>query len=503
MAMLVVHLADSEDTERLGEDIALALRQGDLVTLSGDLGTGKSTLARGLIRTIADDDDHEVPSPTFTIVQSYPELRLPISHVDLYRIAFADEIHELGLDELREIGAVLVEWPENAGDALDEADIAIALRDSGTGREAVIGGSEAAMARLERSFAIRDFLRRNDRPSARRRYLLGDASARSYEKIYPADQQPLILMNSPYNPGGPVLRDGKTYMQIAHLSQSVHAFAGIDKLLAAQGFAVPPIIASDLDAGLLLIGDLGNEGILDDAGNPIAERYEAAARALARLHEHSWPHDIPVAPGVTHHIPPFDRDAMLIEVELLCDWYAPWRSAAPFPAHMIEDYRGVWNDIFNRLITAETSLLLRDVHSPNILWQPGERGIRRVGLIDFQDAMIGPSAYDVASLVFDARVTIPPELRRALLAAYVEERSAQGSFDTEAFFEAVAIMAAQRNAKILGIFVRLDRRDGKPAYLRHLPRIQAYLKEAMAHPALQPLKAWLESAGILDMEKSA
>jgi hypothetical protein len=163
-------------------------------------------------------------------------------------------------------------------------------------------------------------------------------------------------------------------------------------------------------------------------------------------------------------------------------------------------YVAAWSAVFDRLESAEKSLVLRDFHSPNIVWRDERAGLDRLGLVDFQDAMIGPAAYDVASLAMDARVTVPPELERATLDAYAAARAAAGGFDRAAFDEAYAIMAAQRNAKILGIFVRLDRRDGKPAYLKHLPRIRAYFARALAHPALEPVAAFCRSAGLLDAE---
>jgi tRNA threonylcarbamoyl adenosine modification protein YjeE len=498
MTSLSVQLATTEDTERLGQDLALALRKGDLVTLSGDLGAGKSTLARGLIRTIADDNCYEVPSPTFTIIQSYPELRLPVSHADLYRLSSADEIDELGLDEALEDGVVLVEWPERGEGALPKPTLSVRLLGDGDGRKAMIDGEPAAIARLQRSLAIRKFLAEAGFPTAERRYLLGDASARGYETIAMGDKLPLILMNSPYNPGGPTLRDGKTYMQIAHLSQSVTAFVAINKLLQSKGFKVPEIHAEDLENGFLLLENLGGEGVLDAEGAPVPERYEATVRLLAKLHRHSWPQDIEVAEGYSHHIHNFDRDAMMIEVELLSDWYVPRIRGIPLEPAQKAQYVAAWDEVFSQIINTEKSLLLRDVHSPNILWRRDAVGTDRVGLIDFQDAMMGPSAYDVASLVLDARVTMTPELQDHLLAAYIDERrSSDASFDETAFRRAFAIMAAQRNAKILGIFVRLDERDGKPFYLKHLPRIQTYLNRAIGHPALAPIKDWCEKAGIL------
>src|SRR5690606_7542298 len=145
----------------------------------------------------------------------------------------------------------------------------------------------------------------------------------------------------------------------------------------------------------------------------------------------------------------------------------------------------------------ESSLVLRDYHSPNLIWRPGASGLDRLGLIDFQDALLGPSAYDLASLAQDARVTVPPELETRTVDAYCAARGRSDSFDEDAFRRDYAIMAAQRNSKILGIFVRLDRRDGKPAYLAHLPRIRAYLARALAHPALAPVRLLYERWGVL------
>ena len=161
-------------------------------------------------------------------------------------------------------------------------------------------------------------------------------------------------------------------------------------------------------------------------------------------------------------------------------------------------FADIWNAALDGISDAERSLMLRDVQSPNFLWRDGEHGLARLGLIDFQDALIGPSAYDVASLAMDARVTMPEDIERRVVAAYVRAREASGDFDRDAFGQAYAVMATQRNSKILGIFVRLYRRDGKPAYLRHLPRIRAYLRRSLAHPALAQIRDFYEAHGFLD-----
>ncbi len=487
-------LPDERATLRLGEDLALALRRGDVLALHGDLGTGKTTLARSLIRALAGDPELDVPSPTFTLVQVY-EGRLPIQHFDLYRLSSEEELDELGFDDALEQGAALVEWPEKAGRRMPRNAIRVELTEEGAGRRArIIVPDASAAPRLARSFAIRDFLARSGWGEASRAHLTGDASARSYETVSLEGHAPRVLMNSPELVLGPPVRAGKAYAEIAHTARTVAAFVAVDHALRDAGVSVPEIHAQDLENGFLLMEHLGSEGFLID-GKPVEERYVAAAELLAMLHGRSWQDHIEVAPGIVHTVPPFDRDAMLIEVELLLDWYVPAATGKPADAELRDEYLRLWNALIDRLERAEKSLVQRDFHSPNIIWRAGRKGFDRLGIIDFQDALIGPSAYDVASLAMDARVTVPEEIEAAATKAYVAARQAAGDFDVEAFAEAYAIMAAQRNSKILGIFVRLDRRDGKPGYLKHLPRIRDYLGRALAHPALAELRDFYQVHG--------
>lgn len=499
MAVPVIErvLEDEAATARLGEDIAMALRPGDVLALSGDLGAGKSTLARALIRALADDAALEVPSPTFTLVQSY-DTRVPVHHFDLYRLADASELDELGFAEALTQGAALVEWPERAADRLPAGAVTVALDHRGDGRLARLSGRGAAFGRMARSLAMRAFLDRAGWGKARRRHFVGDASARSYEVVSLPGMEPRVLMNSPPLVLGPPVRDGRAYAEIAHTSRTVAAFVAIDRALAAGGVTVPEIFAQDLDEGFLLTGHLGSGSFLDAEGRPVAERYAAAAGLLAFMHGRSWPYSLKAAPGVVHDVPPFDRDAMLIEADLLVDWYVPAVTGAPAGEAVRSAYRAEWNSLIDRLAGAETTLMLRDFHSPNIVWRPDREGHDRLGILDFQDALVGPGAYDLASLAMDARVTVPVEIEKTTFDTYVAARQAAGPFDAEAFAEAYAIMAAQRNSKILGIFVRLDRRDGKPAYLKHLPRIRDYLRRSLAHPALAGLRAFYEKHGILE-----
>ncbi|OAP38839.1 tRNA threonylcarbamoyladenosine biosynthesis protein TsaE [Sinorhizobium glycinis] len=495
-------LKDEAATIELGEDLALALKIGDCVGLSGDLGAGKSTFARAFLRAMADDEGLEVPSPTFTLVQSY-ELRIPVAHFDLYRLADASELDELGFAEALSEGICLVEWPEKAEGALPADRITLSFTHEGEGRRVRITAPDAAFERIARSLAIRTFLADAGHPRARRRHLSGDASVRAYERIHIAGGEPAkILMDAAKHKPGPILQDGKYYQQLAHLAEDVIPFVAISELLRKRGFSAPAIYARDLDKGLLLIEDLGSEGIVDADGMPVAERYMESARLLARLHAGPAKRGIAVADGIVHHVPDFDRTAMKIETSLLIDWYLPWKRGLPASEAERKDYFAIWDRLIDSLGSAEKNLLLRDFHSPNILWRPDRTGLDRIGIIDFQDAMIGPTAYDVASLVQDARVSVDPELAERLLSAYVAERKLLGIFDETAFLRDWHIMAAQRNCKLAGIWVRLKERDGKPGYMKHMPRTFAYLQHALTHEVLTPLREWCIKAGILASESA-
>ena len=497
-APIILDLPDESATVRLGEDLAMALRPGDVIALHGDLGMGKSTLARAIIRAIVNDDGLEVPSPTFTLVQSYP-LRIPVHHFDLYRLSEAEELEELGLTDALADGIALVEWPERAPAYFSTA-IHVKLSELGDGRRVEIDAPAPARTHITHALEVRAFLDRAGYAGAARRFMLGDASVRAYETIEPVAGNRLILMDAPQRSNEPVIRDGLPYSRIAGLAQSVTAFVGIANGLRAKGFSAPKIFAMDLDAGLLLIEHLGEVPFLMPDGSVNAGRYEEAGRLLAALHQHQWPRIMPVAEGVQHVVPSYDRPAFEIEAELLLDWYLPFVKGCAATDQERKDFRRLWEPLITRLLASEQSLVLRDYHSPNLIWREEREGLDRLGIIDVQDAVFGPAAYDVASLGYDARVDVPVEVERAVVEAYCASRAS--AFDREAFEEAYAITAAHRNTKILGIFIRLAQRDGKSGYLKHLPRIRTYLRRALAHPSLAELRAYYEVQGFLDGEQA-
>jgi aminoglycoside/choline kinase family phosphotransferase len=208
------------------------------------------------------------------------------------------------------------------------------------------------------------------------------------------------------------------------------------------------------------------------------------------LHRKTLPEVLPLAPQITYAIPTFDIDALLVETGLMLEWYLPDRSAEP-TNNLRAEFVMLWRDLLGKLAAVPKTWVMRDFHSPNLIWLGERSGISKVGIIDFQDAVLGPAAYDLVSLLQDARIDVPEQLELALLMRYIKTmHAADDSFDPAGFAEIYAIMSAQRNTRLLGTFARLNRRDGKPQYLRHQPRIWTYLTRSLAHPVLSGLREW-------------
>ena len=492
-ATFTVPLSNETATAHLMADLALLVGPGDVITLSGDLGAGKTAAARAMIRYLANDPMLEVPSPTFTLAQSY-DLPFPLLHADLYRINDSSELEEIGLSPLPEGTLALIEWPERAPDALPEDRIAIALSHrpalGSTARAAEITGYGRAAAQVTRLSSLRKFLSDAGFLDTARERMPGDASTRSYARLI-GDDGTSILMNSPRRPDGPAIYDGKSYSGAVHLAEDVKPFVAIDNGLRARGFSAPAIRHADIESGFLITEDFGSGAIIEgDPPQPIAERYEAAVDMLAELHREVLPETVPLAPELTYGIPVFDIDAWLVEIRLMLEWYLPDRGTE-LSHERREELVAMWRQLLEKPATAPRTWVLRDFHSPNIIWLGDRAGILRVGLIDFQDAVLGPAAYDLVSLLQDARIDVPEQLELTLLTRYIKaRRAADINFDPAGFAELYAIMSAQRNTRLLGTFARLNRRDGKPQYLRHQPRIWTYLGRSLAHPALAPVRQW-------------
>ncbi|MEM8689403.1 MAG: tRNA (adenosine(37)-N6)-threonylcarbamoyltransferase complex ATPase subunit type 1 TsaE [Pseudomonadota bacterium] len=498
-----VHLPTQAATERFAHELSLFARIGDVIALAGDLGTGKSTFARAFIRALsAQGTEFDVPSPTFTLVQTYDFTRLPVAHFDFYRVVDENEIPELGFPGLSDTMVLLAEWPERAETFLpaDRLELTLEDGDDPGARVLTLKAHGSWALRAQRMEIISAFLDASGHHTRARAFLLGDASARRYERLQDPQGKgrPLILMDSPQMPDGRAVRDGLPYSQIAHLAENVTAFAAIDQGLREIGLAAPQILASDLQAGLLVIEDLGGvvfQDMVRAQDVDLDEPYRMAVAALVRIVEEPLPDTIKLPSHERYQVPAFDAGALEIEAELLLDWYWPAVHDGPAPDHVRADFLAIWRTLWPRLERHQTVWCLRDYHSPNLIWRADKDGLARLGIIDFQDAVRGHPAYDLASLLQDARVDIDESFERKMFDHYCETRlKADGGFDRQAFQECYAILAAQRTTKILGIFMRLKRRDGKSGYLQHIPRLWGYLDRTLTEPILGELKGWYDSA---------
>ena len=482
---LTVELPDEAATAALAEDIAAGLAVGDIVALSGGLGAGKTTFARALLRALAGDPDLEVPSPTFTLVQTYAVGRLTVAHFDLYRISGIDELDEIGLADAAKEGVVLVEWPERAGNRLPAERLSIVFTIAGSGRRATVSGEGAPWERFQRSRAARALVEAAGWSGATRRVLEGDASTRTYERVRQGARS-AVLMDWPSR-GQLTAGDPRAVFR----ARDARAFVAVDAALRAAGLSAPEIQAADVASGLLLLEDFGTEGLIVDGAADV-RRYRVAIEALAAIHVEPRPPELPLPGGGTYRLPHLRGEALLAEISIFADWYAPLAMGAPLADVTRAELVSVWRSLGDRLAKAEQSWVLFDIQSPNLFWLAERSGIARIGIIDFQDMFFGPSAYDVASLCHDARISISPAMEEELVGHYVAlRRAADAAFDADSFHAAFAICAALRSAKNMGAFVRLAG-IGNPIYLKHLSRLRAYLRRALSHPVLSPFAVWYE-----------
>jgi aminoglycoside/choline kinase family phosphotransferase len=267
--------------------------------------------------------------------------------------------------------------------------------------------------------------------------------------------------------------------------EDVGPFVAVSALLRGLGFSAPEVLAEDRSAGFLLIEDFGDDTYtrLLDRGAKETALYTLAVDTLVALQQATAIRRSP------DPLPPYDEARLLSEAALLVDWYMPAALGAAPPACLRDDYLAVWRAVLPHAALAGDTLVLRDYHVDNLMLLPDRRGVQRCGLLDFQDAVCGPASYDLVSLLGDARRDVPAALRQTMIDRYF---AAFPALDRPAFLRSAAILAAQRNCKILGIFARLWRRDGKPGYLGHIPRVWRLLEQELDHPVLTPIALWLD-----------
>ena len=483
--------ADEAATARLAGWLGAALDKPVLIFLNGDLGAGKTAFARGFIRALHGQNT-QVPSPSFALVQPYEaEGALAILHADLYRLSAAEELDELGIIDALADQICLIEWPQNGAGVLPHADIDIHLETTPKGRAIAITAAPQICAKLEeaatRDKALKAFLAASDWTMALRAPLAGDASTRRYERLQlETEQNPnsAVLMDWKAAPDGPPVYDGKPYSRLAHLAEAMPRFADMVTWLREHGLAAPQLYGLDHAAGFALLEDFGDRTLAVDArfDKPLDKPvfYFEAVETLLHLHRQDAP----------DFLPAYDGAVQAIETSLFTDWYLPYCGVTPSDAAKAEWY-AIWQKLGDRLKADEPVTVLRDYHSVNLIWRDHAQARHRIGLIDVQDALKGHAAYDLASLIYDARIDVAEHQRDAALNHYLTQRFGDDQKAHDDFNAALAVCAMQRNLKIAGIFIRLAQRDAKPSYLAHIPRIIGYLKTHLDDPGLQPVADWL------------
>ena len=324
----------------------------------------------------------------------------------------------------------------------------------------------------QRDAQVAAFLRRAGWEAAERAPLAGDASNRRYDRLRHADHGAAVLMDAPPERG-----------------EDIRPFAALTFLLRGRGFSAPEIYAGDESEGFLLLEDLGDDlfaAVTRQRPAVEAELYEQAIDLLVDLHGQPAP-EAAEGMGVVLPLDPYDGAVLRREAALLTEWYLPGALGAPTPPDLAAEFDALVDAACAGVANSRETLVLRDYHAENLIWRPERAGAQRVGLLDYQDALVGHPAYDLVSLLEDARRDVAAPLSEAMLARYLD-RSGR---EAEPFYAAYAALGAQRNLKIIGIFARLWLRDGKDRYLAHIPRVWRHLERDLAHPAMAELRAWI------------
>lgn len=456
--MPALTLTSPEATVDFARALGAQLKPGDVLLLSGSIGAGKTHFARALIQSLLSEPE-DVPSPTFTLVQEYETDKGPLWHADLYRLGNTDEIIELGLVDAFSDAICIVEWPDRLGDLAPESALhmSFSTMDAEEQRRLVLRWTDPAWtdriaSTMEvtptpvRESEVAAFLRSIRWDDAEATPMTGDASSRSYTRLQ-RTLESAILMQDP--------------------NGDAALFARLARHLTGLGLSAPHIYAET--TGILLIEDLGDGLLANLAITPEIEKrlYLTAVSALVALHAHPAPTSLPVA------TPEYLAQA----IDLAFTFYAQMPD-------LLDTATETLQPILAQYAAPEGVMVLRDFHAENILLLQGRTGAARAGLLDFQDAFNGHSAYDLVSLCRDVRRDVHPETEQACLHAYITGTDT----DAEAFRAAYAVLGVQRNLRILGVFARLALTQGKTRYLDFLPRTWSHIQAQMIHPALEPMR---------------
>ncbi len=313
---------------------------------------------------------------------------------------------------------------------------------------------------MDISSSVEKFLKKTPWEKARRVPLAGDASGRSYERLYVKDQQAILMIDP----------------SVATVKQ----FLNVTDILENYGYSAPEILAQQPEDGLLLLEDFGDRLFADLLifGGDEPELYKLAVDFLIDLKTQVLPSGLPY----------FSPSYVLDQNSMFLDWYIPKQKGKQIEGNARTFYQLIWSELLKTMEDEPEIMLLRDFHAENILHLPERSGVKALGLLDYQDAMTGPAAYDLVSLLQDARRDVSAATEKNMVDYYIE----QTGIDKSEFLRSYAIMGSHRALRILGIFTRLSHRDGKSRYLAFMPRVKEHLLKNLSHPDLVALKHWLE-----------
>jgi aminoglycoside/choline kinase family phosphotransferase len=351
----------------------------------------------------------------------------------------------------------------------------------------------------DREAAKSAFLVANGLGDVVREPLTGDASTRRYERLHRPDGGALIFMDqppsletSPCPPAAtPAERAKLGYNASARLAAGrIEAFIAAAGYLRGQGLSAPQIIAADAPAGLAVLEDLGDDlyARLIETGTAEAPLYEAAIDVLLRLHQQPPP-ALLEADGAAWPLLAYDGMALKTGLDMFIEWWPKYARSAAFAPDVVAEWDALWAPIRARGEAGAVVFTHRDYHAENLIWLPSRAGVRRVGLLDFQDALRAHPAWDLLSLLQDARRDVPPQVERAMLDRYL---AARPEIDRESFLADYAGLAALNAARIVFIFARQVAFFERPRYRDLLPRVWGTLERDLAAPTMAPIRAWFD-----------
>tara|TARA_Y100000590_G_scaffold470226_1_gene662894 strand:- start:7136 stop:8611 length:1476 start_codon:yes stop_codon:yes gene_type:complete len=475
-------IKDIEDTKIFIENLCQIIELNDVIILNGKIGSGKTTLARHIINRILQIDISEIVSPTFNLYQVYENNNQKIHHYDFYRIENDIDLHEIDLAESFDEGITIIEWADKYKNYLPDSYLEIEISEIDEGRVYKLRGCGTFKDRINKHNSLVHFLSNYKKPINKVEKIRGDASKRVYKRLY-TQEDSLILM---------VYDKKEKKENPSKLSTQIHDYVSICKYLREINVRAPKIYAVDYENQFLVqedFGDLKYSDIFIKEG--FRKLYEPAIDTLINITKNKCPTNIKTDEAI-YKFEEYDKKTYLNEVNIFIDWYWPYVKGSICNAHVKSEFTEIWENLLDKL-SEESSLVLRDFHSPNLIFQPDGKGAEKCGIIDFQDALIGHPLYDLVSLAQDARITIKLDQELFIIDYYMKDFNFKKyQLNKHEFINQYNILGAQRALKILGVFARLSMSYQKHEYLIHIPRILDYINRNMGNESLRSLSIWLK-----------